>query len=62
MILWMLLLSIKLELARHLFNNMSIDEILFNYNKAYDKLVHCAENEYEVAEKELQYWRHLFFR
>ena len=40
---------------------MNEELILFNYNKAYDRVVHCSENDLEAAEKELQYWRHLFF-
>jgi hypothetical protein len=40
---------------------MNEEAILFNYNKAYDKFLHCAEVELEIAKKELEYWRHLFF-
>ena len=40
---------------------MTYDEILHNYNKAYDNYVHCAESELKEAEKLLTYYRHLFF-
>jgi len=40
---------------------MSYDEILLNYDKAFDRVIHCPESELEEAEKELRYWRHLFF-
>jgi hypothetical protein len=38
-----------------------MDEITEQYNEAYHKLVHCADADYEQAEKNLAYWRHLFF-